>query len=202
MTSVRLLFLFAPLRARRIDSPSTPVCRTQISLGPLEEVLAEDRRLHRVGALLHQRRHRVERGHRGDADQQRDRHGRSQELPDRHAGGACHQQLELAGEIEEHRHRAEEDAERQHLLRDRRRAQKRQEGHLGGGDAGDVAGAAQQLHEVDHEDEAEDRREHGEDHPQESGRQVAAEGQADHGVAPIMPCLNASSAAQARRSRR
>ncbi|KAJ8622555.1 hypothetical protein MRB53_031084 [Persea americana] len=53
-----------------------------LGLGFGAAVLTEDHGFDRIGALLHQSRHRVERHHRRDADDERDQDRRRQELPD------------------------------------------------------------------------------------------------------------------------
>ena len=71
-------------------------------------------------------------------------------------GRPRHDQFELAAELEEGRHAAEQDRERQHLLGDGRRPEQGELRHRSGRGPLGIAGAAHQLHEVQRVDQRED----------------------------------------------
>ena len=81
------------------------------------------------------------------------------------AGRARDHQFELAAELQQRHHAAEQDREGQHLLGDRGGAVEGELRHQAGVAALGVAGAAHQLDEIERVDQHEDGPEHPQDRP-------------------------------------
>ena len=148
-------------------------------------VVAGNFRFEPLGFLLKRRGDRiVDRGG-DDADAERHEHGRSDELPCRHARGARDDELEPPRQAEIARHRADQRAERQHALGDLRHAEQGRLRHLQRGDVRRVGEPAHHLDVVEQDHQREHAGQHRDQRGEKSHAEIARE-RAGHRAAPAM----------------
>ena len=111
--------LIAP-SARMIACPSRLRCRSQIALPLVWRVLEKMRVSSSAACCFSMRRDGIVDRNRDHADRERDEEAGLQELPGRDAGRPRHHQFELAAELEQGRHAAEQHREGHDLLGDGR----------------------------------------------------------------------------------
>ena len=152
---------------------------------------AEKIPLHLFGALFHRSRERVVNRHGHNPDEQGGERRRRNELPNRHAGGAGDDQFKLPGEVDEGRHRSEENGEGQDHLGGRRNPHRRHQRDGRRAGLRIVAGAPQHLDENHDEHQAENRKKDRQNRAHKPQRKIARDRRPDHGCGCPPLCFGA-----------